>query len=121
LSGERPKVHGDGEQTRDFTYVEDTVDATLAALFSKRGDGQVFNVGTGIETSVNSLAEKIIDLAGKDLEPEYIDKRDIDNIRRRVLNIEKVRKTLRWVPSFTLKEGLRRTIEWYKKSCKRSL
>lgn len=116
LKGESPQIHGDGEQTRDFTYVEDAVSATIAALFSDKGDGQVFNVGTGIETSINELAEHIIRLTGESIKPKYIDRRDIDNIRRRVLNIEKIRKTLRWIPAFTLKEGLRRTIEWYQKT-----
>ena len=117
--GETPQVHGDGEQTRDFTYVDDTVSATIAALFSIKGDGQVFNVGTGIETSVSTLVRFLIEIMGAcGTEPVYIDKRDIDNIRRRVLNIEKIRKTLRWTPVFTLKEGLTRTIKWYKESKK---
>jgi UDP-glucose 4-epimerase len=119
IKGEPPLIHGDGEQTRDFTYVEDTVMATVAALFTEKGDGQVFNVGTGIETSVNRLAQTIIDLTAISVNPSHVDKRDIDNIRRRVLNIEKIRKTLRWVPVFTLNEGIKRTIDWYKTNISR--
>jgi len=62
--GEPLTIHGDGEQTRDFTHVGDTVRATLAAAFSELGNGQTFNVGTGIETSVNRLADQIIGLYG---------------------------------------------------------
>jgi UDP-glucose 4-epimerase len=114
LKGEQIQIHGDGEQTRDFTYVEDTVAATLGALLSSKGEGQVFNVGTGIETSVNKLAETITELTKSGSKPQHIDKRDIDNIRRRVLNIEKIRKAFKWTPTFTLREGLSRTINWYK-------
>jgi UDP-glucose 4-epimerase len=112
-SGDPIQIHGDGEQTRDFTYVDDAVEGTLAALADPRSEGQVFNLGTGTETSVALLAETIAELYGKRVTLEHIDRRDIDNIRRRVMNIERARKVLRWVPGVTLKEGLRRTIEWY--------
>jgi UDP-glucose 4-epimerase len=72
----------------------------------------VYNVGTGRETSVNELARLIIRITGKDLQPKHFDKRDIDNIRRRVLNIEKGRRELRWVPETTLETGLRATYDW---------
>jgi UDP-glucose 4-epimerase len=112
LSGDPPRVHGDGEQTRDFTYVDDAVEATLLTLVSTKADGQVYNVGTGRETSVNTLARQIIEITGAEVVPEYVDRRDIDNIRRRVLNIEKIRRELRWVPSVTIEEGLKRTHSW---------
>jgi UDP-glucose 4-epimerase len=120
VRGERLTIHGDGEQTRDFTFVEDTVRATIAAAFSELGNGQTFNVGTGIETSVNRLSEQIIGLYGGQLLPVRIDRRDIDNIRRRVLNIERIRRTLRWVPQATLADGLRRTKEWYERLLERA-
>ena len=72
----------------------------------------MFNVGTGIETSVNRLAELIGKAMDRPTDIRHIDRRDIDNIRRRVLNIEKIRRTLRWLPEVTLEEGLRRTVEW---------
>jgi len=112
MSGQSPRVHGDGEQTRDFTYVEDVVEATLLAAVSPKAEGQVYNVGTGRETTVNQLARTIIEVTGARVEPEYIDRRDIDNIRRRVVNIEKIRRELRWVPSVTIEQGLRLTYEW---------
>jgi UDP-glucose 4-epimerase len=106
-------VHGDGEQTRDFTYIDDAVDATLLAATHPRAEGDVFNVGTGIETSVNRLAELVGRAMGRDFTIEHIDRRDIDNIRRRVVNIEKMRRMLRWAPQVTLEKGLRQTAEWY--------
>jgi UDP-glucose 4-epimerase len=107
-----PVVHGDGSQTRDFTYIDDAVEATLLAAVSERATGEVFNVGTGVETSVNQLAEILIRLTGARVRPAHTDRRDVDNIRRRVVNIEKTRRALRWVPEVVLEEGLARTLEW---------
>ena len=115
FAGRAPVVHGDGNQTRDFTYIDDAVEATLLALTSERALGEVFNVGTGVETTVNQLAECLIRLTGATQRPEHSDRRDVDNIRRRVVNIEKTRRTLRWVPEVTLEEGLRRTVEWQRR------
>ena len=111
-AGLQPEIHGDGQQTRDFTYVDDAVEATLIAALSPRSEGEVFNVGTGIETSVNSLARLVASLYGREFEIVHIDRRDIDNIRRRVVNIEKIRRLLRWTPSTTLSDGLSKTKEW---------
>ncbi len=106
------KVHGDGEQSRDYTYVTDVVDATIAAAYSPKAEGQVYNVGTGVETSVNELARRIIAVCGSSSTIESIDRRDIDNIRRRVVNIERIRRELRWTPTVTLASGLARTYQW---------
>lgn len=111
-NGVNPRIHGDGEQTRDFTYVRDAVEATLEAGLSVRGLGDVFNIASGVETSVNTLAKLIIEICDADLKVDFIDRRDIDNIRRRVLNIERIRRVFRWVPTHTLERGLRKTVEW---------
>lgn len=113
-------IHGDGLSTRDFTFVEDVVDALILAGLSNIVNGEIFNVATGIETSINDLAEKVIKCMtedNKDLKcvaPLYVDRRDIDNIRRRVLNIEKIRRKLGWTPKYTLKEGLLITYNDYR-------
>jgi len=112
--GKSPEIHGDGEQTRDFTFVEDVVDATLLAAVSPKAEGEIFNVGTGKETSINELARAVIQLTGNSMKPVYVDRRDIDNLRRRVLNIEKIRKNLKWIPETPLKNGLEKTYEWFK-------
>lgn len=111
-TGQSPTVHGDGDQTRDFTYVSDAVAGTLAALSSSRSEGQVFNLASGTETRVLDLALLIADVLGRDCRPVHIDRRDIDNVRRRVLNIEKTRRILRWSPQVGLREGLSRTVRW---------
>jgi UDP-glucose 4-epimerase len=112
FAGRAPVIHGDGNQTRDFTYIDDAVEATLLAAVSDRAIGEVFNVGTGVETTVNTLAATLMALTGVSATPIHSDRRDVDNIRRRVVNIEKTRRALRWVPEVTLEEGLRRTIAW---------
>jgi UDP-glucose 4-epimerase len=112
MDGQTPLIHGDGDQTRDFTFVRDVVEATLAAALNPKAIGDVFNVGSGKETSINRMAKNIIEITGKSVSPVHIDRRDIDNIRRRVLNIEKIRRVLRWIPSTSLKQGLHLTYEW---------
>ncbi len=109
-------IHGDGEQTRDYTYIDDAVEATLLAAVHPRAEGEVFNVGTGIETSVNRLAASIGEALEVDVDLHHVDRRDIDNIRRRVVNIEKIRRMLRWTPQWTLDRGLVETANWYKAS-----
>ena len=115
-AGRPVSVHGDGEQTRDYTYIDDAVEATLLAAIHPRAEGDVFNVGTGIETSVNRLALGIGEALGVPVDVHHIDRRDIDNIRRRVVNIEKARRMLRWAPQVTLERGLLQTTEWFVKS-----
>jgi len=110
--GKAPVIHGDGNQTRDFTYIDDAVEATVMAAQSDRALGEVFNVGTGVETSVNELARRLARIIGVDAEPQHTNRRDIDNIRRRVVNIEKSRRVLRWLPNVTLETGLTNTVAW---------
>jgi len=111
--GEPFKIHGDGEQTRDFTYVDDAVEATILAAVLSKAEGRIYNVGTGREVTINYLARCVAELFAIPLVVEHIDRRDIDNIRRRVMNIERIRRELRWVPATTLEEGLRKTKEWF--------
>jgi UDP-glucose 4-epimerase len=120
LAGRSPVIHGDGNQTRDFTYIDDAVEATVLAGISDRSLGEVFNVGTGVETRVNELAATLIRLTGMQVSTTHTNRRDVDNIRRRVVNIEKTRRALRWVPEVTLEEGLRRTVEWQRQHTSRA-
>lgn len=105
-------IHGDGEQTRDYTYVSDAVEGTVLAAVSPKAIGDVFNIGTGVETSVNTLAAEINLLFDGAVRIEHVDRRDIDNIRRRALNPEKIRVRLGWLPRVRLRDGLRATYEW---------
>ncbi len=111
--GEPLSIHGDGLQTRDFTYIDDAVEATLLTAIHPRAEGEVFNVGTGIETSVAELARMVGQAVGRETTVQTIDRRDIDNIRRRVVNIEKARRMLHWVPQVRMQRGLDRTAEWF--------
>lgn len=115
LKNDPLKIHGDGEQTRDFTFIDDAVEATISAAIFEKGIGNVYNVGTGVETSVNQLAKLILEITNSKSIVENIDKRDIDNIRRRVVNIERTRHDLKYQPMTSVALGLTKTIEWYKK------
>ena len=112
INNEPIRIHGDGEQTRDFTFVDDTARATVEALINSKSTGGIFNTGSGGETSINELAKKIVNISNSKSEITYIDKRDIDNIRRRSVNIELIRRTLRWSPSYTIDKGLNETYNW---------
>lgn len=106
-------IYGDGNQTRDFTYIEDALDAITLAAVHPDAPGKVFNVGTGIETSVNELAEKIGAFSGqKDYPTVHAAKRPIDVVQRRCLDASRLQHTLGWKAAVTLDEGLRRTLEW---------
>jgi UDP-glucose 4-epimerase len=109
LSGEQPKIFGDGSQTRDYVYVADVVRATLAAA---EHDGGVFNVGTGRETSVVELYELCRRVAGKeDVEPVFAPPRP-GELQRSVLDISRAVDELGWRPEHNLEDGLRETWEW---------
>ena len=115
LTNQTLSIFGDGEQTRDYTFITDAVDATILSAVHPKALGDVFNVGTGIETSVNKLAEIIAD-ASTDVSIENVPERDIDNIRRRSIDIEKIHQRLGWSPRITIKKGIGETIAWYKKT-----
>jgi len=114
IIGEDIKIHGDGEQTRDFTFVDDAVEATISAAKYEKALGNEYNIGTGVEISVNTLAKLIIHIVESKSKIKYIDRRDIDNIRRRVINVEKTRHDLKYQPQISIKKGLEETYNWYK-------
>lgn len=111
-------IHGDGEQTRDFTFIDDAVEATIGAAVYSKAVGEIYNVGSGVETSINRLAELITEAAGSSSRIGNIENRDIDNIRRRVVDIEKGRHDLKYQPQFSIKRGLQHTLNWYRKYIK---
>ncbi|HXB92481.1 MAG TPA: NAD-dependent epimerase/dehydratase family protein [Puia sp.] len=113
LTGQPLAVFGDGEQTRDYTFITDAVDATILAAVHPMAYGDVFNVGTSVETSVNKLVQLISDVV-PGCEVTNVPERDIDNIRRRMIDIEKIHQRLGWVPKVGMQKGLEKTIGWYK-------
>lgn len=108
-------IYGDGEQTRDYTFVNDSVDATILAATHSRGIGDIFNVGTSIEISVNQLADFLRKFF-PDLIVSYVPERDVDNIRRRFVDIDKIHQRLNWTPKYSFIKGIDETIKWYKSS-----
>lgn len=107
-------IHGNGQQTRDFTYVRDAVDATILAAVSAKAEGSVFNVATGSEIAVMDLALTLFGLLNREPRIEFVDKRDVDNISRRCLSIEEVRTRLKWEPRYSLRQGLEATLDWFR-------
>lgn len=113
LVGKSLGIIGDGQQTRDYTFITDAVRATILAAVHPHAEGDVFNIGTGTETSVNELARLIHELVPEST-VEHLPPRDIDNIRRRVMDISFIHEKLGWEPFIDIREGVQRTIEWYR-------
>jgi nucleoside-diphosphate-sugar epimerase len=110
LEGRQPTVFGDGEQTRDFVYVSDVVQANLLAASEQGVVGQAINIGTGERTSLNQLLRVSGELAGASVTPTYAAPRAGD-IRDSVADISRARDALGYAPSVELREGLRRTLD----------
>jgi UDP-glucose 4-epimerase len=112
LNGEVPKIFGDGEQTRDFVFVEDVADANILAL--TKGENDYFNVSTGKEISVNDLFKLVKELAGSSINAEHVEPRKGEIIRS-VLSNTKIKKQLGWTPRFDIKQGLKITVDFFRK------
>jgi nucleoside-diphosphate-sugar epimerase len=110
-----PTIFGDGEQTRDFTYVANVVDGVLRACDSPGANGQIINVATGGRVSLNVLFETMRRLLGVDVTPTYAPLRPGD-VRDSQADIQKARALLGYEPIVSFEEGLHRTIEWYRES-----
>jgi nucleoside-diphosphate-sugar epimerase len=111
LSGGDPiTIFGDGEQSRDFTYVDNVVEATIAAAEAAEANGRIFNIASGAPATVNQVAETIGRILDKQVERRLAPPRPGD-IRDSAADITAARETLGWEPQVTLEEGLRRTIE----------
>jgi len=108
-------LRGNGDQTRDFTFIDDVVKATIAASVSPNAVGESFNVASGRETSIKQLAWTIAKICHTKANFRHEKKIDQINIGRRELNVDKARKQLRWHPSTNLEEGIERTVNWARK------
>ena len=109
LADESLTIFGDGEQTRDFVYVDDVVHAFVLAM--DRGDGLRFNIGTGEQTSVNTLFTTMADITGYERKPSYKPERP-GELRRISLDTRLAAAELGWKPWTTLREGLTETVDW---------
>ncbi len=114
LNDEQPPVYGDGKQERDFTFIDNVVNANIQALIKDGIGGEVFNIANGSPNSVNQLLEALQKLTGKDANPKYLEHRPGD-VRKTHADISKAEKLLGWQPEVGFKEGLRRTVSWFSK------
>jgi UDP-glucose 4-epimerase len=113
LRGEPPVIFGDGEQTRDFTYVENAVDTCLLAAETPAAAGEVFNVACGERCSVNRLLASLKTILGTTTQAHYAQARPGD-VRHSQAEITKARRILGYEPKVDLLLGLRRTVEWFR-------
>lgn len=113
LSNEEPTIYGDGEQARDFTFVENAVQANIKALFAdEKAVGEVFNIAVGDKTSVNELFQYLKATAGINLNAKYGALRP-GEIRDSLADIAKARKYLNYEPTVAVEEGLKKTFDWF--------
>ncbi len=114
LKGEAPVIYGDGEQSRDFTYIDNAVEANLLACLSgKVGRGEIINVACGERYSLNQMVEALNEVMGLAIEPVYTEARAGD-VMHSLADIKKAREMLDYEVKIDFKEGLRRTVEWFK-------
>jgi len=113
-----PIIYGDGEQTRDFVYIQDVVEANMLALNTKNAAGEVFNIATGTNVSVNQVANVLKEIMNKkNLKSIHADPRPTD-IRHGYAEITKAEKILGFHPKVSLKKGLVKLVDWYKNFAK---
>jgi len=113
LRGDPPTVLGDGEQSRDFTYVENVVDAVLRACLAPQAAGNVINVGTGKSYTLNQAIGLLNRIFERDTKPQYGPPRPGD-VRHSQAEIKLARELLGYEPKVSFEDGLRRTVEWYR-------
>ncbi len=114
IRGQTPTIFGDGEQSRDFTYVPNCVQATLLASQAAGAAGKVMNVGVGRSHTLNQTVEMLNDIFGRKVVPSYGPPREGD-VRESLADISLARQTLGYEPKVHYAEGLRKTVEWYRR------
>lgn len=110
LKGKQPTIFGDGEQTRDYIYVADIVDANLLCL--TKGQNEIFNLGTEKETSVNTLFSFLQSSLSSSLKPLYTPQRS-GEVSRTALDCQNARSLLGWQPRYSVEDGIRETLHWF--------
>ncbi len=116
LSGDRPVIYGDGEQSRDFTYIDNVVAANMRAAETEKGIGQVINIANGERITLNQLLDELKSLTGKsEVQADYQPARSGD-VRHSLADITRARELLGFEPRVELREGLQLTIDWWQQS-----
>jgi nucleoside-diphosphate-sugar epimerase len=112
LDGRPPTIHGDGEQSRDFTYIDNAVDANVRAASAEGVAGEAFNIACGERISLNELYSEIQELVGTSIEAEHTESRPGD-VKHSLADISRAREALGYEVTIDVRDGLRRTYEWY--------
>jgi UDP-glucose 4-epimerase len=113
--GTAPLILGDGSQTMDFIHVDDVARATILAAKADVSD-EIFNVGSGEETSLNELATTLLKVMGSSLSPEYGPERSVNPVPRRLADTSKARRLLGFEASIDLETGLKALVEWWREA-----
>jgi UDP-glucose 4-epimerase len=113
LKDEPPTIYGDGEQSRDFTYIDNVVEANLLAARVKKTAGQIINVACAERITVNEIIDVINKIVGKNIKPVYTDQRPGD-VKHSLADIALAEKTIGYKPVVPFKEGLEKAIDWYR-------
>lgn len=111
-AGQPPLIFGDGKQTMDFVYIEDIARANILAAQADVTD-EVFNIASGVESSLNELACSLAKVMGSNLQPEYGSERKVNPVQRRLADTSKAKKLLDFEAQISLEEGLRRLVKWW--------
>ena len=116
LNNQQPVIYGDGEQSRDFTFIDNVIDANLRAASVTSGFGSVVNVANGQRITLNQLLEELKAIVGKpEVKADYRDPR-VGDVRHSLADISRASELLGYQPLVSLREGLQRTIDWWKTS-----
>lgn len=113
LTGERPTIYGDGQQSRDFTYVDNVVEANLLACSAPQASGKVINIATARRETLNEVLSTLGRIVGRKVEAVYAPPRSGD-ILHSLADIQQARELLGYEPKVKFEEGLQRTVEWYR-------
>ncbi|MBI3354442.1 MAG: NAD-dependent epimerase/dehydratase family protein [Nitrospirae bacterium] len=111
LNGEQPVINGNGNQTRDYVFVEDVVEANMAVM--QKGTAEAYNVGTGRETSVNELFRHLVDITGANVKEIHGPEKKGEQLRS-VLDYGKISKEFEWEPRVSIEEGLKKAVNYFK-------
>jgi len=114
MNNEQPIIYGDGLQSRDFTFVENNVQANMLACLAPKAAGEVFNIACGQRFTLLDLVEEINKILGKNIEPVFVKDRPGD-VKHSLASIEKAKELLSFNPKVSFKEGLEKTVEFFKK------
>lgn len=112
MKNKHPVIYGDGEQSRDFTYVDNVVEGIILATSCKKGAGEAFNVACGSQTSINELVNELNVILKKNIKPIYANERS-NEIKHSLADITKAKDILNYKPKVSFKEGLKKTVGWF--------